>query len=108
MSEINRMNILIQRLDELSDEGPSELAGIAEEMGEMVNRLDDRITALQNRRLTPEERMPEYLAKIKQVMEEYAGQILYQRYGNGISAGSSPYMNITIPNPSYYTNINPL
>lgn len=93
-----RLNDVAQRLDELADEGPSELTTLAEELG----RIADEIPSVMpmNRKADT----PEWLARIEQIVEQAAVEIVGMRYGTPSFNSGNPYITLNLPNPAarYY------
>lgn len=100
VSHISRLTEIAQRLDELSDEGPTELAALAEEMGAAVEGLEQEFIRLTERPLQTGQILPEYLREIQSIVERRAEEVIYHRYGN--SNPASPYITINIPNRGHY------
>lgn len=70
---IKRLNEIAQTLDELSDEGPSELSALAEEMGVLLEALEGRLLraedVAQHAQRGNGDRMPRYLREINSIVQ---------------------------------------
>lgn len=94
----DRINAVAQRLDELADDGSSELTTLAEELGRIA---DDWSTGAITH--VGKEATPEWLRRIQREIERAAMEIVSQRYEqNHTTYGSGAYFTIAIPNPQSY------
>jgi hypothetical protein len=85
-----RLATIAQRLDELADDGPSELTDISEELG----RIADSLPSSQVRDDTPR-----WLAEMRSLVERSAMEIVSQRYGSG---QHGMYTTVNIPNHDFF------
>ena len=90
MNDQEWLSTIALRLDELADDGPAELADLAEDLGKIVDRWP---TAPPTKR----EDNPRWLAEIQHIVERAAQEIFYERYGNA----DGRYATFSIPNPDY-------
>lgn len=97
MNVSERINAVAQRLDELADEGSSELTTLAEELGRIADDIPVTVAAIdpaQGR----EKR--EWMHEMEQLMERVAVQIVSDRYGRSGQGGA--YATVNIPTPQYF------
>jgi hypothetical protein len=69
-NNIKALNDIAQRLDELADDGPDELTVIAEELGQVADRLQNQIEQLDLRLAkSPRDDLPRYLREINSIVQ---------------------------------------
>lgn len=91
----DRLIEIAQRLDELAEDGPSELVALGEELG--------RIAVAWPEPQPPQVRAdaPEWLMEIQKIVERHSERIMAHRYRNSADP-RTPYLTVNLPNPAYY------
>jgi hypothetical protein len=74
--DITRLNKIAQQLDELADDGPSELSDIAEQLGAIADRLDTRVRRDEEALNRRTDGMPKYLREIDSILQHHIRQHL--------------------------------
>lgn len=93
-----RINAVAQRLDELADEGSSELTTLAEELGRIADDWQQPVVAMD----PATKPHPEWLLQIESLVEQHAAEIVARRYGQVGGNPDYPYVTVNLPNRGYY------
>ncbi len=98
---LERILDVAQRLDEMVEEGPSELTTLSDELGKAVAALEDAPRSNQVPQSRPQ---PRWAQELRRMVEQAAVEIIDERYGEmnrGYSDPNDPYITLRIPRNDY-------